>query len=128
MKQIILCIVALLASPAMAAEPNATAKIEIERLIAHLAASGCQFNRNDTWYSAQRAVSHLNRKYEYLLKRNLVPTAEAFIERAASVSSASGKPYLVRCNGQPDVQSAVWFGAELARLRKESSSSQRHDP
>ncbi|MFC4310087.1 DUF5329 domain-containing protein [Steroidobacter flavus] len=105
---------------ALPAEPNPVAKQEIEHLIAHLGSSGCQFNRNGSWYDAARAVSHLERKYEYLLKRDLAPTAEAFIERAASESSASGKPYLVKCPGQMEVRSGDWFRSALATFRQES--------
>jgi len=123
MRQIVMSALIALSLSSMAAEPKTDARKEIEHLTGYLASSGCQFNRNGTWYSASRAVSHLNRKYEYLLKRNLVPTAEAFIDHAASESSASGKPYLVRCSGQPDVQSAVWFRAELARFREESRNA-----
>ena len=119
MKQITVCIALVLSFAAMATEADAVAAREIEQLIAHLASSGCQFNRNGSWYSASRAVSHLNRKYEYLRDRQLAPTAEAFIERAASESSTSGKPYLVKCPGQSEVQSGEWFRAALAVIRKE---------
>jgi hypothetical protein len=102
---------------ALSAEPDPVAKKEIEYLIAHLASSGCEFGRNGSWYSAARAVSHLQRKYEYLLDRDLVPNAEAFIEHGASESSSSGKPYLVKCPGQPEVQSSDWFRSALATLR-----------
>lgn len=115
--------VAVACCPA-SAEPDATAKQEISQLIGHLAASGCRFNRNGSWYDASRAVSHLNRKYEYLLKRDLVPNAEAFIERAATESSASGKPYLVKCGVAPEMQSAAWFQKALEKLRAESRNAQ----
>jgi len=124
------CIVLLLALgtsfPALSSEPDEATKKEISYLINHLASSGCQFNRNGTWYDSSRAVSHLKRKYEYLLKSDLVPNTEAFIERAASESSASGKPYLVKCGNEPEVQSAVWFREALAKFREESSNEQKH--
>jgi len=123
MKQILMCLILAMSSSALAAESDAVAKQEIDHLIGHLAASGCQFNRNGTWYQAPRAVSHLTAKYEYLLERNLVPTAEAFIKLAASESNASGKPYLVKCGDQPEVKSAEWFGAELAKFREQSSKA-----
>lgn len=94
-----------------------TAEAEISGLISHLGTSGCEFNRNGSWHTATEAVSHLNRKYEYLQKRNLAPTAEAFIERAASESSTTGKPYLVKCPGAAAVPSAVWMGDELKKIR-----------
>ena len=109
-----------------AQQPDSAAKNEIAHLIDHLAKSGCQFNRNGKWYDASRAVSHLTRKYEYLLKRDLVPNAEAFIERAASESSASGKPYVVKCGKQPEVESAAWFREVLERFRAESNNAEEH--
>jgi len=125
MKRTALCAVLTISLSVLAAEPDAVARKEIEHLVNHLASSGCQFNRNGTWYDAARAVSHLKRKYEYLLDRNLVPTAEAFIEGAASESSASGKAYLVKCPGQTQIRSADWFRAELEKFRAESSATKR---
>jgi Family of unknown function (DUF5329) len=110
---------------ASAADSKGVARKEIEHLISHLASSGCQFNRNGSWYNASRAVSHLKRKYEYLDERKLVPTAEAFIENAASQSSSSGKPYLVKCNDQQEVKSADWFSKELQAFREQSSSAEK---
>jgi len=106
--------------PLAALAQDAVAKKEIDHLIGHLARSGCEFNRNGSWYDAKRAVSHLQRKYTYLRDRDLVPSTEAFIERAASGSSMSGEPYRVKCPDQPETLSADWFRAELARLRSES--------
>src|SRR5688572_25325012 len=126
MKQILICLLLAMSSSALAAESDPVAKKEIDHLIRALGSSGCRFNRNGSWYSASRAVSHLIRKYEYLDERKLAPTAEAFIEGAASESSASGKPYLVRCSGQPEVKSAAWFSAALARFREESNSAPKH--
>jgi hypothetical protein len=123
MKRIVLCLLLTLPLTAGAVENSATAKQEIEHLIGHLAASGCQFNRNGSWYDSSRAVSHLQRKYEYLLKRNLAPSAEAFIERAASESSASGKPYYVRCGDRAQIESAVWFRDALAKFRASGGKS-----
>jgi hypothetical protein len=107
----------LAASYPASAEPDATTRQEISQLIDYLATSGCRFNRNGTWYDAPSAVGHIKRKYEYLLKKDLVPNAEAFIARAASESSSSGKPYLVKCGDAPEVQSAAWFREALAKAR-----------
>ena len=127
MKRILLAALLAFSLPVTAAETSNAAKKEIEHLIDHLASSGCQFNRNGTWYDAARAVSHLKRKYDYLSDRNLVPTAEAFIENGASESSSSGKPYLVKCGDKPEVRCSEWFHAELARFREESGdAAKRH--
>lgn len=120
MKRLILLLALSIAASAHGAEPDANARKEIAHLMEHLASSGCQFNRNGTWYDASRAVNHLKRKYEYLLKKDLVPDADAFIRLAATESSASGKPYLVKCGNEPEVQSATWFRDALARFRTES--------
>lgn len=122
MKRLILTLALAVAASAHGAEPDATAKKEIAHLIEHLASSGCKFNRNGTWHDASRAVSHLKRKYEYLLDKGLVTDTDAFIQHAASQSSASGKPYLVKCGSQPETPSAAWFRAALAEFRAESSS------
>lgn len=69
-----------------------TTEREIQSLFKALQQSGCEFARNGQWYSASEASAHLQRKYSYLQKRALAPTAEDFIARAASQSSMSGKP------------------------------------
>jgi hypothetical protein len=103
------------------AEPDARAKGEIEHLMSYLAGSNCEFYRNGAWHAPARAVEHLRGKYEYLAGRGLVSTAESFIERAATESSMSGKPYLVRCGARPEsIESAKWFAAELSRYRERS--------
>ena len=107
-----------LAPAAVAGEQGTAAPNEISHLLSRLGASGCQFYRNGTWHDAAKAVEHINTKYEYLHKRNLVPTAEAFIERAASESSMSGKAYLVKCGDAASVPSADWLRAELKRYRE----------
>ncbi len=118
-------VVAALFLPLAAAEPDNVAKNEITHLIAHLGESGCEFFRNGTWYASPRAVSHLTQKYEYLLKKGLVDTAEMFIDRAASRSSVSGKPYLVKCGEAQAVPSADWLREELRNHRARSSNATR---
>jgi len=103
--------------PAMGAGPDARAQAEIAHLLDHLEQSGCEFYRNGEWHSAKDAREHLATKYEYLLKKGWVRTAEDFIARAGSESSVSGKPYQVRCAGARPVPSAEWLRGELRRYR-----------
>ena len=84
MKQFSLIIAVMLASMGWAAESTPATKLEIDHLFSYLKESGCQFFRNGAWYSAREAAGHLNKKYQYLQEKGLVPSAEAFIERAAS--------------------------------------------
>ena len=119
MKYFPLVALALALAPGIAgAAPSAEARREITQLIGSLDGSQCQFQRNGSWYGPADARSHLQRKYDYLLKKDMVDTAEQFIERAASQSSMSGKAYRIRCPGQPEQTSAAWFGARLQALRQ----------
>ena len=116
MKRLILTLL-LLPSLAFASEPSPAARQEIVHLIDYLKSSGCQFNRNGNWYSSSEAVDHLSQKYQYLLKKGLVSSAEDFISRAASESSMSGKPYQVKCGSGAPVQSGAWLKSELVKYR-----------
>lgn len=109
-------LLALLPLLSQAAPPPA-ARQEIAHLIGYLTTSGCSFQRNGSWHDAAEAARHLQRKYDYLLKRDLVATGEDFIARAASESSLSGKPYQVRCGANAPIASAAWLKAELATYR-----------
>lgn len=100
------------------AAPDETARVEIEHLLTALEQSACQFYRNGSWHDATRARAHLQRKYDYLLKKDLVDSAEQFIERAATESSRSGESYQVRCPGSAAISSAEWLGTELEKFRK----------
>ena len=94
-----------------------TARAEIEHLLAYLENSGCRFERNGKWHDSAEARAHMERKLRWLAKRDLVSTTEQFIDRAATESSRSGKPYRVQCGDQAPVASATWFVAELERWR-----------
>ncbi|MEG0183283.1 MAG: YfeK family protein [Stenotrophomonas sp.] len=109
---------ALIAPGVALAAPSDTARREIAGLIGALDGSSCRFQRNGSWHDAAEARAHLQRKYDYLLKKDKVDTAEQFIERAASQSSMSGKPYRIACPGQPEQTAAVWFGTRLKALRQ----------
>lgn len=100
------------------AAPSEAARREIGALIGALDGSSCRFQRNGSWHDAAEARAHLQRKYDYLLKKDKVDTAEQFIERAASQSSISGKAYRIACPGQPEQTAAAWFGARLQALRQ----------
>ena len=105
-------------SIASAQAPSSTTAREITSLFTSLEASGCEFNRNGSWYTAPKASEHLRRKYDYLTKKHLVDSAESFIARAATESSMSGKAYQVRCPGKATIDSKVWFQAQLLQYRK----------
>lgn len=115
----------LLTCGAATAVPPTKAETEIEALIAGLASSGCEFQRNGSWYGAAQAEAHLRTKYAWLKKRALAGSAEQFIERGASQSSMTGQNYRVRCPDKPLTESGIWFRALLTRLRAQPASTPR---
>jgi len=103
------------------ASPTAApVKAEIDALMERLQASGCQFNRNGSWYSGAEAKGHILRKLEYLEGKRTVQNAEQFIELAASRSSSSGKAYQVKCGNEPPFESQVWLNKQLSIIRAAS--------
>src|SRR5688500_7860126 len=110
-------ILAAFSLAAAAAAPSRSAKVEIEQLLDRVAASGCRFQRNGAWHGAADARAHLEKKYRYLLRKQLVSTTEDFISLAATKSSTSGKPYSIKCGTQKQVPSATWMAAQLKEVR-----------
>jgi hypothetical protein len=110
-------LVALIIAGSARAQLPSAARAEVEALLSGLASSGCEFNRNGTWYDAVTAKAHLLRKLEYLEKKNALHTTEQFISLGASSSSTSGKPYQVRCNNAPAMDSGEWMRGRLRALR-----------
>jgi hypothetical protein len=110
-------LVLLVGATGNAAPLSPVAKAEIDGLMQRLEASGCEFNRNCTWHTAAEAKSHLLTKLKNLEDRGSVQTTEQFIELAASSSSMSGQPYLVRCGGGASVQSRPWLLSQLQVMR-----------
>ncbi|MES2355494.1 MAG: DUF5329 domain-containing protein [Pseudomonadota bacterium] len=102
---------------ANAAPVTPAVRTEIDALLSSLQTSGCEFNRNGSWYSAAEAKTHLLRKLEHLEGKDAVQSTEQFIDLAASTSSASGKPYLVRCGNTPPVESKKWLSSQLTTIR-----------
>ena len=84
----------------------------IEHLLAAVGSSGCTFIRNGKEYPADDAEKHLRMKYRR--GKRWAPTAEKFIDRIATKSSFSGKPYYIRCGDMAARPTSEWFREELA--------------
>ena len=112
-------------APAADSATRSVQEREIAALIAGLGASGCEFQRNGSWHDAAAARDHLQRKYDYLRRRDKsfmqAPSAERFIERAASRSSMTGQAYQVRCPGRAVEPAADWFDHRLQVFRAQSN-------
>jgi len=119
---VILVTLATTTSPAFAADLPATSRAEIDALLNRLGASGCQFNRNGSWYSSAEAKAHLAKKLNYLVEKKKLDGTEQFIKLAASSSSMSGTPYQVRCGDSQPVASQTWLTTELQTIRAKAAS------
>ena len=113
----------LCAPLAGATVPGPATRAEIDHLLYFLEHSECRFFRNGTWYTVVEARDHLGKKYDYLVKKGMITTAEDFIVKGASESSASGRPYQVQCGDSQPVPSARWLGDELARYRAQKRAA-----
>lgn len=101
------------------AQAQATPQVtqEIKGLLDFVEHSECQFVRNGSEFPGPRARVHLEKKLNYLEGKNMVSSAEDFIDLAATKSSMSGRAYEVRC--PEGVQPAsTWLKKELQRQRQ----------
>lgn len=88
---------------------------EIDYLLDAVVESDCTFIRNGKEYPAAAARDHLQMKRER--GRRYFDSTEEFIERIASESSWTGRPYQVRCGDAEAEPTRKWFTAALERLR-----------
>jgi Family of unknown function (DUF5329) len=102
----------LFATPIRAAEAPLTEHAKIEALINHLAAlHDATFIRNGSEYQSKNAVKFLRGKWDSNKKD--IHTAKDFIDKAATKSSTTGKPYLIRLKGAASMNCADYLNAQL---------------
>ena len=101
---------------ALAGELSEADRAEINQLISAIEHSDCTFIRNSSEHDAKTAASHLRLK----LKRGgkYISDSEGFIDRLASKSSWSGKPYHIQCPSLPKMTSGQWLTEKLIALRE----------
>ena len=87
---------------------------EIDYLLATVADSGCTFVRNGKEHDGQAARDHLALKRSR--GKKYFSNADEFVDRLASSSSWSGKPYHIRC-GDEESLARDWFTARLENFR-----------
>jgi hypothetical protein len=76
--------------------------------------SDVQFIRNGKSYDAHAAAQHMRDKWKW--KRSEIKTARDFIEIAASRSTETGKPYVIRWKDGHEQFSAEFLERELKKL------------
>ena len=115
-----------MALPAWAAGAtgNPEANREIEALIASVGKlPGAVFIRNGSEHSAAQAADHLRLKWKNAGSR--VHSAEDFIRLCATGSSMTGTAYRIRLADGTTMDSAAFFHARLAELRRRDAAAAR---
>lgn len=108
-------LIAIVTNGQVQATPQASQ--EIKGLLDFVEHSECQFVRNGSEYPGPRARAHLEKKLNYLEGKNMVNSAEDFIDLAATKSSMNGRAYEVRCSEGVEPAS-TWLKRELQRQRQ----------
>jgi hypothetical protein len=114
---LVLFLLVMAVLPVHAQKKASSAKEKIEALIKHVEGlKDAKFVRNDTEYDARTAAKFLRGKWR--ASEAEIKTAQDFIDKAASVSSTSGKPYLIRFKDGKEIKSGDYLRAELKKLDK----------
>ncbi len=93
----------------------ATENQKIEALIKHVGdLKDAKFIRNGSTYEPSSAVRFLRGKWD--ANKNDVKSARDFIDKVASMSGTSGKPYLIRFKDGKEIKSSEFLLAELKKI------------
>jgi hypothetical protein len=100
------------AQAAQTSSLNAT----VEKLLTAVEKSDCKFVRNGSEHNGKDASAHMRRKYEHFKKD--IKTPEDFIEKCASKSELSGKPYSVKLPDGKTIRCDEWLKKTLLEIQK----------
>ncbi len=116
----LVCLVLPLVGSLSAAELPAEEKAKIEQLIEHVKGlKDAVFVRNGVEYDAATAAKFLQGKWD--ANSSQIATARQFIDKAATASSTTGKPYLIRFKQEDaikEVKSGDYLLEQLKVLEK----------
>ncbi len=113
--RVLLLVLVVIPSILQAQSLPAAEKQKIEALIKHLGdLKDAKFVRNGSTYAPATAVRFLRGKWD--ANKPLVKSARDFIDKVASLSGTSGKPYLIRFNDGKEVKSGEFLLAELKKI------------
>ena len=90
----------------------ASTQNEIRHLLSFVASTSCKYERNGAMHNATEAVSHINRRYEYLLAA--IKSTEDFIQYSMRKSTLSGKYYRIHYGREPTLRSEDWYWMNLS--------------
>lgn len=96
-------------------KPTEAQKIEaLIRVVENL--KDATFVRNGAEHSAKDAADHMRRKWKS--GGDDIRTARQFIEHAATKSSVSGRPYLIRFKDGREIESGKFLSEKLDEMEK----------
>lgn len=99
-----------------AATPSPEEHAVIQTLIRRVEQmSTLTFLRNGSAHSAAEAAKHMQAKYAHF--KDKIVTADDFIDRCASRSEMTGKPYLVKLGDAAPVEANAFLKKELRAVR-----------
>jgi hypothetical protein len=102
------------------ATPSASEQKLIDTLILRVSnMKSMTFMRNGDEHNAADAAKHMQAKFDHF--KDEIVTAEDFIDRCASRSEMTGKPYQVKMPNGAVKDAKEFLNAELRTLRKGSS-------
>ena len=88
---------------------------KIESLISHIESlHDATFLRNGSDYTAKNAAKFLRGKWDANKKE--IHSANDFISKAATKSSTTGKPYVIRLKGGVETPCADYLNAQLKKI------------
>lgn len=96
------------------AEPGPELTARVEAIFSEVRHSGCEFFRNGKAHDPEEAEKHMRRKFEHFSDE--IDSVDTFIELAGTRSLMSGRPYTVRCPGQPEQATADWLKEADTRI------------
>jgi len=89
-------------------------KSRIEGLISHIEnLKDAKFIRNGSEYDSKNAAKFLRGKWS--AKEKEIKTAEDFIDKAASVSGTTGKPYVIKFSDGREVKCGEYLKEQLKK-------------
>ncbi|MDB6115111.1 MAG: hypothetical protein JWQ62_2056 [Lacunisphaera sp.] len=110
---LLFCCAGLAAGAADQSPVVKTEEQKIEGLLAFVAVQkDIRFVRNGSDYDAAMAVKFLRAKWDR--QRAEIKTVDDFIDKAATKSSTSGQPYLIRLKDRTEVPCADFLRKQLA--------------
>lgn len=100
--------------PSLGYAEGQSEKAKIEALISHVEnLKDAKFIRNGKEYEAKDAAKFLRGKWN--AKEKEIQTADDFISKVATLSSTTGKPYVIRFSDGKEVKCAEYLKEQLKK-------------